>query len=164
MPEARWQIDGQQIDEAIGAQIFREVGAVIDRGRGRFSAVGVGVRVSSVHAPILSRKRASDGWAQIGGNSAASSGHCPRGGQLVLRGAPWGVLAVAGPGSVRWGPAGSGLAGDLNLVAPGAVQGAVVAGIGVANHAHARVGGQHALQTTGGLRCPVGDDDHAGVE
>ena len=54
-------------------------------------------------------------------------------------------------------------AGQVEPVLLGAVDGDVVAGIGVAHDAGRRVVPQHALEAPGRLRRAVGDDDHAGM-
>ena len=41
---------------------------------------------------------------------------------------------------------------------------ALVAGVGVADHAHPRVGGQHPVELLGGELGAVGDADHPGVD
>ena len=53
---------------------------------------------------------------------------------------------------------------DADAALVGDLERALVAGIGVADDAHAGIGGQDALQARGGLGRSVGDDHHAGVE
>ena len=52
---------------------------------------------------------------------------------------------------------------DVHAALARDLDGAFVAGIHVAHHAHARIGGQDALQLARGQLGAVGDDDHARV-
>src|SRR5690606_27735699 len=69
-------------------------------------------------------------------------------------------------GLERWGEphsTGSGEHGELEALLPGALPGDVVAGVGVAHHAGARVVPQHAGDAAVGGLAAVADDDHAAV-
>ena len=52
---------------------------------------------------------------------------------------------------------------NLPAALAGHVNGSLVAGVGVAGDAHARIDGQDAGQAGGGRNCAVGDDDLSGV-
>src|SRR5690606_36012033 len=53
--------------------------------------------------------------------------------------------------------------GKLQAEALGAVDGGLVAGVGMAHHARSAIVDQHALQPLGGRIAAIRDDDHAGV-
>src|SRR5699024_9532065 len=52
----------------------------------------------------------------------------------------------------------------VDAVFAGEIPGFLIAGVGVADDAHAGVAGEHALQAPGGLVGAVGHDDLAGVQ